>query len=108
MHSQIRPHRPIFLYSSSSGANQVGGPLCNHDGRRIDIATNEIWENRSVNYTQTFDTSNPQMVVNDCHFIGVSTHFAGTRWMMCSYPCPADIQLNLSIVDYIYAGTDLM
>lgn len=69
----LEPHN---LNGSGTTPDKIGSLLCNSNHCEDGVSRNDVWEDRRIDDSQTFDTMNPQLEVDDAR-VGIGSHPCG-------------------------------
>jgi hypothetical protein len=97
----------IYRRERRVAADHVGSPFGDHNDRRIDVASDEIWHHCGVDHAQTFDPANPQLRINHGHFVGDVSHPTSAKRVIHRIGGGADKGVELGVRAYIVPGCDL-
>src|SRR6266571_5753556 len=87
-------------------ANNVRGLLCNHDNRRIDVASNQVRKHRRVDHAQAVNTDHTQLGIHHGRLVGNGPHPTRPRRMMRGHRGLARVCLKLRVGRDIGARAD--
>lgn len=99
-------HGNICVNEGGPSSDHISSLLCHHDGRSVEVSTDDAGHDGGVDDTQPVHTQNARVRVYDRHRVGRGAHLAGAGWVVGAVGLSADKCIDVGVGLDLRAGLD--